>query len=90
MCHSVSLIPHLAPLFPYSFAFHFLRPSTTLPGQTGQQLGESQRGTPHPEVPVPSTARGAAGWSEGLRAGLNHWPAAMSALEPGGGLHTAG
>lgn len=65
-------------------------PPQTLPGQAGEQLGESQRGSPDPEVPVSGAARGAAGRPEGLRAGPDHRPAAMPALEPGGGLHAAG
>lgn len=70
--------------------FQPLFASSFLPGQAGEQLGEPQRGPPHPEVPVPGSARGAAGRPEGLRAGPDHRPAAVSALEPGGGLHSAG
>ena len=65
-------------------------PRNVSPGEAGEQLGESQRGAPHPEVPVPGPARRAAGRPEGLRPGPDHRAAALSALEPGGGLHSAG
>ena len=68
----------------------FISSAVSPPGQAGEQLGESQRGSPDPEVLVPGAARGAAGRPEGLRARPDHRPAALPALEPGRGLHTAG